>query len=114
MQLAPVMIEEMSFKENAQELLRYENAITKALYLGISYFTVGTEMRFIASKENEENNEDYRNTEDFLLSSVYHIYAIMIVLTYVPVDTIFLNHLLSSFSNHYLVDLEKDETQERS
>lgn len=79
--------------------------MTKALYLGISYFTVGTEMRFIASKDNEERSEDYRNSEIFILSSVYHIFAILIVLKYVPVDTIFLNHLLSSFNNHYFIDL---------
>lgn len=43
----------------------------------------------------------YKLSEDFLVSEVYHIYAIMIVLKYVPVRTIFLNHLLSSFANHY-------------
>ena len=53
MQLSPLMIKEFHFKENIFELLKYENIITKALYLGISFFTVGTEMRFIASKEND-------------------------------------------------------------
>ena len=111
MQLSPLMIKEFHFKESIFELLKYENIITKALYLGISFFTVGTEMRFIASKENDENSEDYRTSNAFLLSSVYHIYAILIVLTFVPVDTVFLNHLLSSFNNHYFVDLEKNSEE---
>lgn len=42
-----------------------------------------------------------------MVSEVYHIYAIMIVMKYVPVRSIFLNHLLSSFNNHYEIDLEK-------
>ena len=31
----------------------------------------------------------------------------MIVLKYVPVKSIFLNHLLTSFSSHYEIDLDK-------
>ena len=47
------------------------------------------------------------------MSEVYHIYAILVVMTFVPVETIFLNHLLSSFNNHYLIDLEKISEKEK-
>ena len=88
-----------------EDWIRYDNILVKALYLGVSYFTVGTELRFISSQNCEEGSEEYKNSTEFKTSEVYHLYAILIILTYVPLDTIFLNHLITSFNNHYMIDI---------
>lgn len=42
MQLTPIKISEIEDKPNIDNWLRYDNLLFKALYLGVSYFTVGT------------------------------------------------------------------------
>lgn len=52
MQLAPITISEMQAKYQPLEWIKYENIINIALYLGVSFFTVGTELRFISSQQS--------------------------------------------------------------
>ena len=60
MQLAPISINEMQNRQASKDWVKSDNIITLALYLGVCYFTVGTELRFISSQNTEEGNEVYK------------------------------------------------------
>jgi hypothetical protein len=42
----------MHTKLTAKDWVQHENIVTLALYLGVCYFTVGTELRFISSQNS--------------------------------------------------------------
>lgn len=79
-----------------------ERLIDLALYFGVSFFTVGTELRFLSTN----NGQMDKTCLNFFLSKVYHLCAIEMVLKNVPIKTVFLGHLLGSFTNHYGTDIE--------
>jgi hypothetical protein len=85
-----------------------EAVIRKVLLFAISYFTVATEIRLIEVDKYPNNEEEKRKSEEFQKSELYHLTSIKIFATFVPYESMFIKHVLHSYSNHYKPDLSVD------
>lgn len=46
----------MQNKQEPKDWIKADSIVTIALHLGVCYFTVGTELRFISSQNTEDGN----------------------------------------------------------
>ena len=71
----------------------------------MAHFTVATELRLISSSKYSLDEEERRNSEEFKESKLFHLLALIIVSRYMPGKSVFFTHAVTSFKNHYGVDL---------
>jgi len=64
---------------------------------------MATELRLLASDHHTDNSR--KNSTELKCSQLHHLIAIITVTLYVPYQTIYLDHILNSYKNHYQVDL---------
>lgn len=56
-------------------------------------------------KLSEENRIE---SIEFKESQIYHLVSLILTCIYIPFDMMYVRHILSSFTNHYNIDLSND------
>ena len=80
----------------------YIKKLCKAIQIAACYFVLATEMRMKLA-DNILPNTNYLQCRR--VHSCYHLAAIILTGKYVPYETKFLTHLISSFHKNYQIDL---------
>ena len=66
---------------------------------------MATELRLIANLRYGQDNPSKRGSTQFRSSQLHHLISVITVALYVPYETVYFEHILNSFKNHYQVDL---------
>lgn len=109
MQMEAYVYTEAEAHINFKKEFELESIIRKVLLFAISYFTVATEIRLNEVDKFQNNEEEKRRSEDFQRSELYHLTSIKIFASFVPYESMFIKHVLHSYSNHYKPELTTDE-----
>jgi hypothetical protein len=105
MQVYPQALPDAIDRKWLKEELIPLNKIFKALYISIAHFTMATELRLIANGQYGSENPEKKGSTEFKSSQLHHLIAVITVALYVPYETVYLDHILNSYKNHYQVDL---------
>ena len=70
----------------------------RSVLVSMSYFTIATELRLLACKDEVEGKEE---SQERIESECYHLLAIVVMLHFVPFDLLYLQHILASYETHY-------------
>ena len=105
LQLSPLTLQEAQTLSDLEEECSEIEIARKVLYIAAGYFSIGTELRLISAK-SQLNIGDFRESKEFKLSELHHLFCIYLVLKHLPGRSLFLTQLLTSYNNHYNVDLE--------
>lgn len=109
MQMEPFLYNDYDAPLSFKRELEQDSIIKKVLLFAISYFTVATEIRLIEVDKYPNNEEEKRKSEEFQRSELFHLTSIKIFCTYVPYESVFIKHVLHSYSNHYKPELNVEE-----
>lgn len=109
--LTPLTLQESQSLPNLDQECTPVAKLKKLFYLSAAYFTIGTELRLLSSCPR---NSLIYSSNQFILSELYHLFSILLVLRWGRWKSVFLQHLLKSYSNHYGINLEKEEEQDFS
>ena len=104
MQIYPIDPGQFSPKD-LREQLRPLNKLYKALYISIAHFTMATELRLINNTRYSPMQASRRDSAEFKASQLHHLISVITVALYVPYETVYFEHILSSYRNHYAIDL---------
>lgn len=107
MQVYPHPLPDPPDRKWLKEELSPLNKIFKALYISIAHFTMATELRLIANARHGVDNPERKTSTEFKSSQLHHLIAVITVALYVPYETVYLDHILNSYKNHYQVDLSQ-------
>ena len=105
LQLSPLTLQEAQTLSDLEEECSETEIAKKVLYIAAGYFSIGTELRLISAK-SQLSAGDFRESKEFKLSELHHLFCIYLVLKHLPCRSLFLSQLLTSYNNHYNVDLE--------
>ena len=89
-----IMTESQARKAYLMHEISKDQLLYKALYVIVSYFCIGTELRFLATL----NRENF-NLKD---SEIWHAKAIHIASYFLPNDCPLIQHISQSYSKHHL------------
>lgn len=67
----------------------------------MGYFQIATEYRLVAEEKYKIDAHNKQNSEEFKLSNLYHILAIILIAINIPYNLIFMEQILSSYEHHY-------------
>ena len=81
MQISPMSLQEAQSLSDIDEECNSLEVTKKIFYIAAGFFSIGTELRLISFKNHSSN---FKETKDFKLSEIYHIYSIIFLLTYSP------------------------------
>lgn len=101
MQMEPLAM--AAGEQDVWEELGWEKVLERVVVMSMSYFTMATELRLLAMRLG--GKEQARGLSEFRESQCYHLIAIVLLLFYLPFDLLYLSHILTSFQNHYDIDL---------
>lgn len=96
----------MTHKSCLKEEVAYSNKIYKAFYISICYFAIATELRLLSSEKYITESER-KNCLEFKKSQIYHLNSIHIAALFSPCESMYLDHIMKSFKNHYDMDLSE-------
>ena len=101
MQLQPINLKKdlLSQCRNECELSR-ESFLEKIALLGVSYFCVSTEMRFILQSREQYLSSPVKKQRE-LESEFWHAKSLEIACTFLPSECPLLNHILLSYQKHH-------------
>lgn len=106
MQISPTTVEDMIQKSSLKEEVSYPNKIYKVFYISICYFAIATELRLLSS-DKYITDAERKNCFEFKKSQIYHLNSIHIAALFSPCESMYLDHIMKSFKNHYDVDLSE-------
>jgi hypothetical protein len=96
MHLSLMGAEELNAKlENTHELCK-DSMLEKIVLVSVSYFCIGTEMRFLMQKQNSQIHK-----KD---SEAFHAKALHISSLFLPHDCPLVTHIVNSYMKNYLKD----------
>lgn len=79
----------------------------RAIHTSMAYFTVATELRLISASKYALDDDVRKSSEEYRESKVYHLISIMLVARFLPFKSVFYDHAIYSFKNHYAINLEE-------
>jgi len=109
MHLLPMSLEELNLHvDNSHELSR-DAMLEKIILLSVSYFCVGTELRFLSkqsgkqSKQIVEDPDEGPESKKYLLedSEMWHAMALEACGTFLPSECPLVSHMIISFQKHH-------------
>jgi len=77
----------------------------KILHMAMAHFTVATELRLISGNKYSLDEDQRKLSPEFCESKLNHLLALIIVARYLPSKSVFFQHAVTSFKNHYGIDL---------
>ena len=86
----------------------------KILMLSIALFSTATELRLNSVDHQCFSQLDKEVGSPFLEAEMYHLLAIIAVAALVPMDILYLSHVINSYTNYFnsgLVDYKTVETE---
>ncbi len=111
MHLLPMSLEELNLHiDNSHELSR-DAMLEKLILLSVSYFCVGTELRFLSSNNNpsKDKQEPSYSKAD---SEMWHAMALEAAGTFLPSECPLVSHIIVSYQKHHspaLTTIPEDE-----
>ncbi|PCI28796.1 hypothetical protein COB52_03175 [Candidatus Kaiserbacteria bacterium] len=84
--------------------LHKDTLLEKILFLAVSYFCVGTELRFLATKQTEYTSKD---------AEIWHAKAMHTVCTFLPLECPLVSHVINSYMKHHLSVKEKEKLEKK-
>jgi hypothetical protein len=104
MHLLPMSLEELNLHvDNSHELSR-DAMLEKIILLSVSYFCVGTELRFLSNQQKntktiyDEGTESKYSVAD---SEMWHAMALEASSTFLPSECPLVSHVIMSFQKHH-------------
>ena len=79
----------------------------RAIHTSMAYFTVATELRLISASKYALDDDVRKSSLEYKESKVYHLISIMLVAKFLPFKSVFYDHAIYSFKNHYAINLEE-------
>ena len=108
MHLSPMNSDELAAKLDRTHELNKDAMLEKIILFVVSFFCVGTELRFLSQKEN--------TTVTKKDSEMWHAKALHTACTFLPEDCPLVNHIINSYKKHHLTPkielLEKMKLEE--
>lgn len=86
--------EDKDFTQFVQDEMTKDKLLHKTLFVIVSYFCIGTELRFLSMI-----NPQKHSLKD---SEMWHAKAIHIACAFLPSDCPLIQHILQSYSKHHL------------
>lgn len=122
MHLLPMSLEELNLHvDNSHELSR-DAMLEKIILLSVSYFCVGTELRFLSKQANNAKNpkqisddpDESPESKKYLLedSEMWHAMALETCGTFLPSECPLVSHMIISFQKHHspsMTTINEDE-----
>jgi hypothetical protein len=119
MHLLPMSLEELNLHvDNSHELSR-DAMLEKIILLSVSYFCVGTELRFLSkqtgkSKQIVDDPDESPESKKYLLedSEMWHAMALEACGTFLPSECPLVSHMIISFQKHHspsMTSIPEDE-----
>lgn len=94
MHLTPMNLEELNIHvDNSHELSR-DAVLEKIILLCVSYFCIGTELRFLAQKEGAQRSLKAE-------SEKWHAKALQCSATFLPSECPLVSHIIHSYQKHH-------------
>ena len=104
MHLLPMSLEELNLHvDNSHELSR-DAMLEKIILLSVSYFCVGTELRFLSNQQkNTKSTYDEGTESKYSLadSEMWHAMALEASSTFLPSECPLVSHVIMSFQKHH-------------
>lgn len=109
MHLLPMSLEELNLHvDNSHELSR-DAMLEKIILLSVSYFCVGTELRFLSKQTNKaqkqvmDDPDESPESKKYLLedSEMWHAMALETCGTFLPSECPLVSHMIISFQKHH-------------
>lgn len=98
--MTPITIKDLlSSNRNEIELCR-DSFLEKISLLGVSYFCVSTEMRFLIQQREQYLTTPIKKQRE-LESEYWHAKALEVVCSFLPSECPLLNHVLLSYQKHH-------------
>ncbi len=101
MHLSLMGTEELNAKLEATHELCKDSMLEKIVLVCVSYFCIGTEMRFLMQKNNTQINK-----KD---SEAFHAKALHISTLFLPNECPLVTHIVNSYSKNYIKDKVNDK-----
>jgi hypothetical protein len=106
MQAAPLLI---TTQPNLQEFMAKElssrGKLFRVVHIAMAHFTVATELRLISASKYALDENQRKLSQEFKESKIYHLMALVLLGRYLPCKSVFFDHSVNSFRNHYGIDL---------
>lgn len=103
MHLSPLTLQEMYLQlDNSHELTR-DALLEKVVLLSISYFCVGTELRFLSQNQKTEGVTVKSGNEKYSESEKWQAKAVESACTFLPSDCPLVGHVISSYQKHHSI-----------
>lgn len=96
MHLLPMSLEELNLHvDNSHELSR-DAMLEKLILLSVSYFCVGTELRFLSNSDQKEGEQE---TREYSLkdSEMWHAMSLETCGTFLPSECPLVSHIIMSY-----------------
>jgi hypothetical protein len=103
MHLSLMGAEELNAKLETTHELCKDSMLEKIVLVSVSYFCIGTEMRFLMQKPN--SNYTKKDSEAF------HAKALHISSLFLPADCPLVNHIVNSYLKNYLKDKKQNSVK---
>ena len=107
MHLSPMNIDELTCRMEKTHELNRDAMLEKIILLTVSYFCVGTELRFLSQKEENYTKKD---------SEMWHAKALHTSCTFLPDECPLVLHIINSYKKHHLTPkleiMEKQRQEE--
>ena len=94
MHLSPMNTDELSAKLDKTHELNKDAMLEKIILFVVSFFCMGTELRFLALKENF----DFTKKD----SEMWHAKAMHVACLFLPEDCPLVTHIINSYKKHHL------------
>jgi hypothetical protein len=106
MHLLPMSIEELNLHiDNSHELSR-DAMLEKIILISVSYFCVGTELRFLTALQDKQKPKksyggDSQTKYSLRDSEMWHSMGLEVSGTFLPSDCPLVSHIILSFQKHH-------------
>ena len=116
MHLLPMSLEELNLHiDNSHELSR-DAMLEKIILLSVSYFCVGTELRFLSNTFSKDQQDD-GETNNYSLkdSEMWHAMSLETCGTFLPSECPLVSHIIMSYQKHHspaMTTIPENETLE--
>lgn len=72
----------------------------------MAFFTIATELRLISASKYALNDDERKSSIEYKESKINHLLSIILLAKYLPVKSVFYEHTITSFKNHYGLNLK--------
>ena len=104
MHLSPMNLDELHSKLEITHELNWDAILEKIVLVAVAYFCLGTELRFMATKDSDKRDDHLCE------SDLWHSKSLRIACKFLPAqqNCPLVDHIIASYNKHHLVRKQKE------